>query len=62
MTQTTLSDVVRDFERVHPEVVQEASKFAASILADVAGRRGTLDGRIRALDPSMRIAGPALTV
>lgn len=62
MSQQVLPDVVRDFERVSPEVVQEASKFAASILADVAGRRGTLDGRIRAIDPGMRIAGPALTV
>lgn len=40
----------------------EASKFAASILADVAGRRGTLCGRVAPLSPSMRVAGPALTV
>jgi 4-hydroxy-4-methyl-2-oxoglutarate aldolase len=62
MTQQILPDVVRDFERVSAEIVKEAGKFQASILADVAGRRGTLDGRVRALDPSMRIAGPALTV
>jgi 4-hydroxy-4-methyl-2-oxoglutarate aldolase len=62
MTQSILPDVVRSFDRVAADVVQEARKFPASILADVAGRRGTLDGRIRALDPSMRIAGPALTV
>src|SRR5512142_959154 len=48
--------------RIAAEVVKEAAKFPASILADVAGRRGALDGRIRALDPRMRIAGPALTV
>ena len=40
----------------------KAADFQAAILADVAGRRGTLHGRIRALDPSMKIAGPALTV
>ena len=62
MTQQILPDVVRDFERVSAEVVQQAAKFQASILADVAGRRGTLNGRICPLDPRMRIAGPALTV
>ena len=62
MKTEPLPDVVRDFERVPPAVVKDASKFQAAILADVAGRRGTLNGRIRALDPAMRIAGPALTV
>ena len=57
-----LSDIRRDFERVSPEIVQRASAFAASILADVAGRRGTLDGRIAAVSPSMRMAGPAFTI
>lgn len=57
-----LSDIRRDFERVSPAVVQKASAFAASTLADVAGRRGTLDGRIAPLLPSMRMAGPALTI
>ena len=62
MTTNPLSDVIRDFERVSPDVVRQAGQFQAAILADVAGRRGTLHGRIRALDPSMTIAGPALTV
>ena len=56
------SDVIKDFDRVSPDIVQRASAFAASILADVAGRRGTLDGRIQALAPSMRLAGPAFTI
>jgi 4-hydroxy-4-methyl-2-oxoglutarate aldolase len=56
------SDVIREFERVAPEVVRRASAFAASTLADVAGRRGTLDGRIQPLSPSMRLAGPAFTI
>jgi len=55
-------DIRRDFERVPPAIVQKAAAFAASILADVAGRRGTLDGRIAPLAPSMRVAGPAFTV
>ena len=57
-----LSDIRRDFERVSAEIVQKASKFAASILADVAGRRGTVDGRIRPLSTSTRLAGPAFTI
>src|SRR5438132_4996667 len=57
-----LSDIRRDFERVAPETARKASTFAASILADVAGRRGTLDGRVAALAPTMRLAGPAFTI
>src|SRR5512138_852639 len=59
---TVLPDVVREIERVDPSIVEQASKFASSILADVAGRRGALSGRIAPLEPSMRFAGPAVTV
>lgn len=52
----------RDFERVAPEIVKAAAKFPPCIFADVAGRRGALDGRIRALAPSMKLCGPAFTV
>lgn len=55
-------DVIRVIERVSPEVVAQASGYASSILADVAGRRGALHGRIQGLAPSMRFAGPAVTV
>ena len=55
-------DIRREFERVPPEVVKQASAFAASILADVAGRRGTMDGRIAPVTPSMRFCGPAFTI
>ena len=61
-TSPPLSDIRRDFERVSPAIVKKASMFAASILADVAGRRGTLDGRIKPLSHSTRLAGPALTI
>lgn len=57
-----LSDIRRDFERMAPDIVQKASQYAASILADVAGRRGTMDGRIAPVTPSMRMAGPAFTI
>ena len=55
-------DVIRTIERVDPAIVEQASRFASSILADVAGRRGALSGRIAALAPTMRFAGPAVTV
>ena len=57
-----LPDVIRDFERVDAATVAQAAPYASSILADVAGRRGALHGRIQPLSPSMRFAGPALTV
>ncbi len=57
-----IPDVVRDFERVDADIVRKASVYAASILADVAGRRGALSGRIAPLSPSVRFCGPALTV
>ncbi|MGJ7493126.1 RraA family protein [Variovorax sp. ZT4R33] len=57
-----LSDIIRDFERVSPDLVRQASAFQPAILADVAGRRGALHGRIRALRPRMKLAGSALTV
>ena len=57
-----LPDVIRDFERVSPAIVEQASQYASSILADVAGRRGALNGRIAPLSPSMKFAGPAVTV
>ena len=56
------TDIVRDFPRVSPLLVEQASPFQAAILADVNGRRGAMHGRIQALRPRMKLAGPALTV
>jgi RraA family protein len=61
MSNPTLADVRRDFERVSPDVVAQAAKFQAAILADVAGRRGTMD-RVAPLSSGMRLAGPAFTI
>lgn len=61
MSNTSLADVRRDFERVSPDIVGQAAKYQAAILADVAGRRGTMD-RIAPLSPGMRLAGPAFTI
>ena len=57
-----LPDVIREIERVAPAVVDQAAQFPSSILADVAGRRGALSGRIAPLAPTMSFAGPAITV
>lgn len=59
---TTLPDIVREITRVAPDVVARAATFQAAILADVAGRRGTLHGRVAAVDARMSCAGPAVTV
>src|SRR5258706_654875 len=53
---------VNDFTRVAPELVQRARNCQAAILCDVAGRRGTLNSRIEAVNTSMTVAGPAFTV
>jgi 4-hydroxy-4-methyl-2-oxoglutarate aldolase len=57
-----LPDVIRDIQRVDAAIVAKAAEYPSSILADVAGRRGGLSGRIAPLAPSMRFAGPAITV
>lgn len=51
-----------EFPRVSDELVERARKYQAAILCDVAGRRGTVDARIRALNPKMKVFGPAFTV
>ena len=63
MTMTAdLNDIRRDFTRIDAATVAAASEYASSILADVAGRRGAMDGRIQALVPAMRCCGPAFTI
>ncbi len=57
-----LPDVIREIQRVDAATVAMAAEYPSSILADVAGRRGALSGRIAPLAPSMRFAGPAITV
>lgn len=51
-----------EFERVPAELVERARAFQSAILCDVFGRRGTLNARVQALNPSMKVAGPAFTV
>lgn len=57
-----LPEVVREIERVSAELVAEAATFQAAILADVAGRRGTMHSRVAPVHQDMKVAGPAFTV
>jgi len=50
------------YTRIDSATVSRCAEIPASILADVSGRRGALDGRIRALAPGMRLGGAAFTV
>ncbi|MGX9935383.1 RraA family protein [Advenella kashmirensis] len=51
-----------NFDRPTAEQINAAKTFAASIMADAAGRRGALDGRIQPLASHMQLCGPAFTV
>ena len=62
MSTIRIPDIRRNYERVSAQLVRDAAALPASILADVYGRRGTVSGRIAALAPTMKVAGPALTV
>jgi 4-hydroxy-4-methyl-2-oxoglutarate aldolase len=62
MTNPRYPEIRHDFERIAPELVEAARALPAAILADVYGRRGTVHGRISAVSPAMKIAGPAITV
>src|SRR5689334_4174181 len=55
-------DIIRTFDRVPADIVAQAAQYQPAILADVAGRRGALHGRIKALRPRMEFAGTAFTV
>jgi len=62
MQQNEKAMINRDFTRVTAEEVRQAAEYQAAILADVAGRRGTLHGRVKPLAAGMKVAGPAITV
>ena len=44
------------------KLVERARQVQAAVLCDVAGRRGTMNSRIRALNPRMTVCGSAFTV
>src|SRR5690606_7532242 len=51
-----------DFARLDAAVVAAFENVATTIIADVAGRRGGLDARIRSMTPGRRAVGTAFTV
>ena len=57
-----LKPIRKEFARVSPALVDQAARYGSSLVADVAGRRGALNGRIQGLARSMKFAGPAFTV
>lgn len=51
-----------NFERVSADLVRQAARYQPAIFSDINDRRGALHGRITALHPRMKLAGPAFTV
>lgn len=51
-----------NFERVSADLVRQAAQYQPAIFSDINDRRGALHGRIAALAPRMKLAGPAFTV
>ncbi|MXP49076.1 RraA family protein [Pantoea sp. Eser] len=62
MSTTETAMINRIITRVSQDEIRRAAEFQAAILADVAGRRGTLHGRIKPVASSIKMAGPAITV
>jgi len=58
----TTTHINSTFERVPADLIDQAALYQAAIFADVNGRRGAMHGRIAALQPGMKFAGPAFTV
>lgn len=52
----------KNFERVSADLVALAGVYQPAIFSDINDRRGALHGRIAALRPRMKLAGPAFTV
>lgn len=51
-----------DFVRLDMSIVAAFERIPTTIVADVAGRRGALDARVRSMTPGLRAAGTAFTV
>lgn len=62
MPTNSSTDIRNDITRLGADLVKAASVYQPAILADVAGRRGAMHGRIRAVAPEMKLCGPAFTV
>lgn len=56
------ANIIKDFPRVPAHIVAQAAQYQPAVFSDIAERRGALHGRIAALRPRMKVAGPAFTV
>lgn len=54
--------VFNDIPRPSPEVVEALGKLESTFISDAMNRFGGMHGNIRPADPTMRMAGPAITV
>jgi len=62
MSQSTPPDVIRDIQRVDATLVARAAPDVVDVLGLGGGAAGALSSRIAPLSPTMRLAGPALTI
>jgi 4-hydroxy-4-methyl-2-oxoglutarate aldolase len=51
-----------EYSRVDEATLKACADVPASILSDVCGRRGALDGRLRAMRTGLHLCGPAFTI
>lgn len=56
------ADICTNFTRPSTELIARAAQFQPAIFADIQGRKGAMHGRIKALSPHLKLAGPAFTV
>lgn len=54
--------ISHEIERLDPSVVDAFRHISPTIVADVAGRRGALDARVRTMTPGLSAVGTAFTV
>lgn len=54
--------ISHEIERLDPSVVDAFRHISPTIVADVAGRRGALDARVRTMTPGLSAVGTAVTV
>lgn len=54
--------VIHSIDRVLPGVVEQFRSLSSATVHEASGGRGALSSRIKPIDPSMHVCGPAVTV
>ncbi|WP_417522756.1 4-carboxy-4-hydroxy-2-oxoadipate aldolase/oxaloacetate decarboxylase [Marinovum sp.] len=57
-----MPNIVTKFERARPEDVAALAPFGSATVHEAQGRLGALDSRLKPIDRTMRLCGPAFTV